>query len=639
MRTWELARGSLPLAAIGCVLWAAVLTQACSSNRHAGAGDAGTGDASTGDAGTGDAAVTAIDAAIGDAAGPDVGIVPPPVSACGYTATCIMGSTCNTAAPERAARVAGVAANPDDECTCLRYDPVPCLDHRLLALGQGHTCALVGDQVQCWGGNALGALGNDVPNLSLLPIPVDGLAGLIPMIAAGGTHTCAIVEGAIECWGSNGDGELGDGKSPTAEPSSHSPVQVVDLPSRAQAIAAGPDYSCAIVDGVAWCWGSNGFGELGIPVGPPSSRPVKVNLASGVEAIAAGGTHGCAILQGAIWCWGNNRNGQLGSATPGSTLERPIAAGAQAISLGGFHSCAIVNGGVLCWGDNQHGQLGDGSITERDQPTAVPGLEAGVMALAAGSSHTCALMTGGTVKCWGDNGDGQIGIGSASSTPVTSPTDVTELPAAQALFSGGQHTCAIADGAIRCWGSNFSGELASDPDLGLLGLVPQRIPRLGCAGTPDLSCRVTEGCADGSVDQVFDGNLVGCSGAVAFADRASLCGPGYQPATANQWVAHRRSLPPAHDYWTDDQLRYNGTGSSACFVSSAIGVACDLAAPMRVCTSTGMDPEGNHCEWTNCGIDAVTPDQFFGGCHGDLSAGTLCMPIPSPPSAPVARRR
>jgi alpha-tubulin suppressor-like RCC1 family protein len=550
-----------------------------------------------------------------------------------------MGSTCSTVAPQGARRVAGGAAAPDEECTCFRYDPVPCLDHRLVALGLGHICALVGDQVQCWGDNAIGALGNDVPNRSLVPIPVDGLAGLIPVIAAGGAHTCAIVEGAIKCWGSNMVGELGDGKSPTAEPSSHSPVQVVDLPSRAQAIAAAIQHSCAIVDGVAWCWGSNGLGELGIPPGPPSSRPVKVNLASGVEAIATGSSHSCAILHGAVWCWGNNRNGQLGSATPSSTLEQPIAAGAQAISLGGLHSCAIVNGGALCWGDNQHGQLGDGSVTERDQPTAVPGLEAGVLAVAAGSFHTCALMTGGTVKCWGENSLGQVGNGLASSTLVTSPSDVTQLPAAQALFSSGQHTCAIADGAIRCWGSNFSGELGTDPDLGLLSSVPLRIPRLGCAGAPDLRCRVAEGCADDSVDQVFDGNLVGCAGAVAFADRASLCGPGYQPATATQWVAHRRSVSPTHDYWTDDPLRYNGTGPSACFVSTVLGVACDPATPMRVCTSTGMDPEGNHCDWTNCGLDVVTPDQFFGGCRGDLSAGTLCMPIPPPPSPPVARGR
>jgi hypothetical protein len=269
---------------------------------------------------------------------------------------------------------------------------------------------------------------------------------------------------------------------------------------------------------------------------------------------------------------------------------------------------------------------------ERHEPTVVPGLETGVESLAAGAVHTCALLTGGTVKCWGDNEFAQLGIGTASSTPVMSATTVTELPAAQVLVSANRHTCAIAGGAIQCWGSNVVGQLGTNPDLGLWSPVPVTIPRLGCSGTPDLSCRVAEGCADGSVDQVFDGNLVGCAGRAAFADRASLCGLGYQPATAVEWVAHRRTMAPVHDYWTDEPLRYNGTGSSACFVSTTIGTACDAATPMRVCTSTGTDAEGNHCDWTNCGLDVSTPDQFFGGCRGDVTAGTLCMPAPPPAS-------
>jgi hypothetical protein len=45
---------------------------------------------------------------------------------------------------------------------------------------------------------------------------------------------------------------------------------------------------------------------------------------------------------------------------------------------------------------------------------------------------------------------------------------------------------------------------------------------------------------------------------------------------------------------------------------------------MRVCTPNGFDAEGNTCNWTHCGLDANTPDQFFGGCVSN--AGTLCAP-------------
>jgi hypothetical protein len=183
MCTWELARGARAVIAIRCALWAAVLTPACSSNRHGVAGDAGAGDTPA------DAVVG--DTAVGDAAGPDAGTTPLPPSACGYTATCVMGTACDGVAQDRAGR----SAAPSDACTCLRYDPVPCLDHRLLALGLGHICAVVGDGIQCWGSNAHGALGSDTPDRSLVPIPVDGLAGVIPMITGSGTHTCAIVEG------------------------------------------------------------------------------------------------------------------------------------------------------------------------------------------------------------------------------------------------------------------------------------------------------------------------------------------------------------------------------------------------------------------------------------------------------------
>ncbi len=44
------------------------------------------------------------------------------------------------------------------------------------------------------------------------------------------------------------------------------------------------------------------------------------------------------------------------------------------------------------------------------------------VAIALGSAHTCAIVNGGWVKCWGANGNGQLGIG--STTDETSPADV-----------------------------------------------------------------------------------------------------------------------------------------------------------------------------------------------------------------------
>jgi hypothetical protein len=48
--------------------------------------------------------------------------------------------------------------------------------------------------------------------------------------------------------------------------------------------------------------------------------------------------------------------------------------------------------------------------------------------------------------------------------------------------------------------------------------------------------------------------------------------------------------------------------------------------PMHICTAGGNDDEGNHCNWTHCGLNATTPDQFLGGCGA--TAGTVCMTGP-----------
>jgi alpha-tubulin suppressor-like RCC1 family protein len=79
------------------------------------------------------------------------------------------------------------------------------------------------------------------------------------------------------------------------------------------------------------------------------------------------------------------------------------------LTVGGYHSCAVRgNGTVKCWGYNGNGELGDGSTTNRSTPVTVVGL-ANVVAIASGSGHACALDGGGNVSCWGNNSPGQLG--------------------------------------------------------------------------------------------------------------------------------------------------------------------------------------------------------------------------------------
>jgi alpha-tubulin suppressor-like RCC1 family protein len=117
------------------------------------------------------------------------------------------------------------------------------------------------------------------------------------------------------------------------------------------------------------------------------------------------------------------------------------------------------NGTLWCWGDNKEGQLGIGTNAASTTPVQVFAGAAKWTTVSAGQSHTCALQADGTLWCWGRNANGQLGTGSnlASAAPVA----LMGLPATWvAVTAGGEHTCAVAgDGTLWCWGLNVKGQL------------------------------------------------------------------------------------------------------------------------------------------------------------------------------------
>lgn len=130
------------------------------------------------------------------------------------------------------------------------------------------------------------------------------------------------------------------------------------------------------------------------------------------------------------------------------------------IAAGNAHTCALTTtGGVKCWGNNGAGQLGDGTTTNRYTPVDVSGLVSDVMAIVAGDNHTCALTTAGSVKCWGWNDSGQLGDG--TTTDNHTPVEVSGLGNnVAAIAAGEKHTCVLTTaGGVKCWGRNYFGQL------------------------------------------------------------------------------------------------------------------------------------------------------------------------------------
>ena len=158
----------------------------------------------------------------------------------------------------------------------------------------------------------------------------------------------------------------------------------------------------------------------------------------------------------------------------------PVSSDAQRrISAGGLHTCAVLDTGeVQCWGQNANGQLGVSTTASTTVPIKVIGITT-ALGVSGGSTHTCALIhnsgsspvtaTSGPVRCWGNNGSGQLGNDSTSppDDPALAPVNVVELTDATAISAGGFHTCALrADGTVQCWGNDGSGQVGDGGALG-----------------------------------------------------------------------------------------------------------------------------------------------------------------------------
>ena len=353
-----------------------------------------------------------------------------------------------------------------------------------------------------WGQNSYGQLANSnltASDATIVTTP-QGIAGFPATVslACGMFHTVwADSNGSVYTVGRNDFGQLGNGTTANLTV----PAKVVTGPGPANIVtllAAGRAHTAMVKNtGTMWTWGDNSFGQLGKGSAvtqqlTPTQLLLQYSAPATAYAVAAGAYNTTFLLnndmtvaqKNRIVACGQNQFGQVGNAmySPNGQsyssnvyVPVPITPSVSMYRKQLFAGCTTmssayidVDGTLYTWGNNNYGQLGDGSTTNRFIPSALSYFNltgARIIALACGYDHSMALDSKGAIYTWGNNGLGQLGNGTNTTSYIPSRViggGITSSTVIVAIACGYQHTMALdSTGAIYTWGANGSGQLGN----------------------------------------------------------------------------------------------------------------------------------------------------------------------------------
>jgi alpha-tubulin suppressor-like RCC1 family protein len=195
-------------------------------------------------------------------------------------------------------------------------------------------------------------------------------------------------------------------------------------------------------------------------------------LAGGFLLVACRQTHTVlGVDDGGIG--GGGFAGGLGPGGGGAGGNGPPAP-AMTVDLAWGHACALAGGAISCWGDNSNGQLGLGDTRVQQRPARV-GRDADWRAIVTSDGATFAIKRDGSLWSWGANGSGQLGVGDFAdrATPTRVGTRLDWTTIASRFY----HACGLtADHLLWCWGRNDEGQLGQNDGNNLSDLpVPTQV--------------------------------------------------------------------------------------------------------------------------------------------------------------------
>ena len=351
-----------------------------------------------------------------------------------------------------------------------------------MRVGLERTCAWHGDgKVACWGEDTAGAIDcagvarrkrqyesgfeKWVPDC-LEPTVIAGLDGVTRVEMAAHASFALLRSGALRRWGGKGDEGFPSAPRLVVPPPLDGAFvfDPIERPDVVDLAVDGEATACAVTTaGQVYCTDTPTPGPGGVAVtwdsapvapsdaSPDAAPPVPQHKATAV-ATADGATRPrrCVILDDrTVHCWETaTSRPQRASAVPGLT-------DAVALGMGKDFVCALRgDGSVRCWGDNEEGELGDGTTRDRARPVPVVGLNDAVE-LQSDNHFSCVRRRDATVWCWGENHHGQLGDGTKvdRSAPVQA-IGVRDVPGFVLSYD---HVLALLpDGTLMAWGSGFA---------------------------------------------------------------------------------------------------------------------------------------------------------------------------------------
>lgn len=284
-------------------------------------------------------------------------------------------------------------------------------------------------------------------------------------ISSGDAHTAILLnDGTIRTFGRNDYGQLGNGITGGIQTT---PVKVLGI-SNAIAVACGHNNTVVLLrDGTVKTFGRNDYGQLGDGSTYTSSNtPVQVVGLSNAVAVACGQNHIAVVLSdGTLHTFGVNAFGQLGNGTTDATIDSIPhqvngITNAVDVDCGTSHTVVVLRDGtVRSFGRNSRGQLGIGTFENSLIPVQVVGVST-AHKVSCGSTHTALLLKDGTVRTFGNNNAGQLGHG-LDETKRASIVEVVNLdiPVVDVACGGGHTAFLLNDGTVKTVGSNNYGQL------------------------------------------------------------------------------------------------------------------------------------------------------------------------------------